>query len=51
MNALRPRLESALEWGVAAAFLAATLAVASMIVHDLRDPGVLRAAEAPGAAP
>jgi hypothetical protein len=47
MNALRPRLESALEWGVAAAFLAATLGVASMIFQDLRGPGVLRAAEAP----
>jgi len=47
MNALRLRLESALEWGVAAAFLAATLAVASMIVQNLRDPGVLRAAAAP----
>jgi hypothetical protein len=46
MTALRLRLESALEWGVAAAFLAATLAVASMIFQDLRGPGVLRA-EAP----
>jgi hypothetical protein len=48
MNALRLRLESALEWGVAAAFLAATLAVASTIFQDVRGPGVLRAAEAPG---
>ncbi len=50
MNALRLRLESALEWGVAAAFLAATLAVASMNFQGFRDPAVLRAAEAPGAA-
>ncbi len=48
MTALRLRLESALEWAIAAAFLAATLAVASMIFQDLRGPGVLRAAEAPG---
>ena len=45
MTAVRLRLESALEWGIAAAFLAATLAVASMIFQDLRGPGVLRAAE------
>ena len=44
MTAIRLRLESALEWGIAAAFLAATLAVASMIFQDLRGPGVLRAA-------
>lgn len=47
MNAIRHRFESVLEWGIAAAFLAATLAVASMIFRDLRGPGVLRAAEAP----
>ena len=47
MDALRLRLASALEWGIAAAFLAATLAVASMIFQDLRGPGVLRAASAP----
>ena len=46
MTDLRLRLESALEWGIAAAFLAATVAVASMIVQNLRDPGVLRAAVA-----
>jgi hypothetical protein len=46
VTAIRLRLESALEWGIAAAFLAATLAVASMIFQDLRGPGVLRAAEA-----
>ena len=45
MTAIRLRLESALEWGIAAAFLAATLAVASVIFQDLRGPGVLRAAE------
>ena len=50
MNAIRLRFESALEWGIAAAFLAATLAVASMIFQDLRGPGVLRAADTPGAA-
>jgi hypothetical protein len=49
VTALRLRLESALEWGVAAAFLAATLAVASMIFQDLRGPGVVGAAEAPRA--
>ena len=49
MTALRLRFESALEWGIAAAFLAATLAVASMIFQGLRGPGVLRAAEAPRA--
>ena len=48
MNAIRLRVESAIEWGIAAAFLAATLAVASMIFRDLRGPGVLRAAATPG---
>ena len=47
MDAVRFRLASAFEWGIAAAFLAATLAVASMIFQDLRGPGVLRAAEPP----
>jgi len=50
LNAIRLRLESALEWGIMAAFFAATLGVASMIFRDLRGPGVLRAAEAPVAA-
>ena len=45
MTAIRLQLESALEWGIAAAFLAATLAVASMIFQGVRGPGVLRAAE------
>ena len=49
MDAVRLRLASALEWGVAAAFLAATLAVASLILQDLRGPA-LRAASAPVAA-
>src|SRR5258708_17502994 len=35
MDALRLRLESALEWGVAAAFLAATMAGASLILQTL----------------
>jgi hypothetical protein len=48
MSAIRLRFESALEWGIAAAFLSATLAVASMIFQDLRGPGILRAAEVPG---
>lgn len=50
MNAIRLRFESVLEWGIAAAFLAATLAVASMIFRDLRGPGVVRAAETPARA-
>jgi hypothetical protein len=47
MHALRLRLASALEWGVAAAFLAATLAVASLILQDMRGPAI-RASVAPG---
>ena len=35
MDALRLRLASALEWGVAAAFLAATLGVASLIFMNM----------------
>ena len=46
MEAVRLRLASALEWGVAAAFLAATLAVASLILQDMRGSS-LRAAPAP----
>lgn len=49
MHALRLRLASALEWGVAAAFLAATLAVAFLIFHDMRGSAV-RAAAAPAEA-
>jgi hypothetical protein len=48
LHALRLRLASALEWGVAAAFLAATLAVGSLILHDLGGPA-LRAAAPPAA--
>ncbi len=50
MHVLRLRLASALEWGVAAAFLAATLAVASLILQDMRGPA-FRVAAAPGEAP
>jgi hypothetical protein len=50
MHALRLRLASALEWGVAAAFLAATLAVGSLILHDLGGPA-LGAAAPSSAAP
>jgi hypothetical protein len=49
MDAVRVRLASALEWGVAAAFLAATLAVASMILQDMRG-STLRAASGPAVA-
>jgi hypothetical protein len=49
MDAVRLRLASALEWGVAAAFLAATLAVASLILQGMRGPSV-RAASAPAEA-
>jgi hypothetical protein len=50
MDALRLRLASALEWGVAAAFLAATLAVGSLILHDLGGPALRAAAPPSGAA-
>jgi hypothetical protein len=43
MDALRFRLASALEWLVAAAFLTATIAVASLIAHDVRG-GTFRTA-------
>jgi len=49
MDALRLRLASALEWIVAAAFLAATLGVASLILHDIRATPV-RASGAPESA-
>ena len=39
MDALRVRLGSVLEWTVAAAFFAATLAVALLILHDVRASG------------
>jgi len=48
MHAPGLRLASAFEWGVAAAFLAATLAVVSLILQDMRGPAlrVARPAEA-----
>jgi hypothetical protein len=39
MDALRVRFGSALEWAVAAAFFAATLAVATLILQDIRGSG------------
>jgi hypothetical protein len=52
MHALGLRLASALEWGIAAAFLAATLAVASLILQDMRARGpAIRASAAPREAP
>ena len=46
MSALRLRLASALEWGVAAIFLAATVAVASLILRNLVPEASGRAAAA-----
>lgn len=40
MNALRLRLASAFEWAVAAAFLAATLGVASLILRNMNVPAM-----------
>ena len=40
MDALRVRLGSFVEWIVAAAFLAATFAVGSLIVRDMQGPRV-----------
>ena len=40
MDALRVRLGSVVEWAVAAAFFAATLAVTMLIVEDVRRSGV-----------
>ena len=51
MDALRLRLASALEWAVAAAFLAATLGVASLIFRDMHMPAVRTGAAAQPAAP
>jgi hypothetical protein len=39
MDALRVRFGSVLEWAVAAAFFAATVAVAMLILHDVRGAG------------
>jgi hypothetical protein len=44
MDALRVRLASALEWGVAAAFLTATLAVGLLVLQNMQPVGGLRAA-------
>lgn len=52
MDALRLRLASALEWAVAAAFLAATLGVASLILRDMKVPATRTVAAAqPAVAP
>ena len=50
MDALRLRLASALEWVVAAAFLVATIAVVSLILHDMRGTSI-RAAGSPPVTP
>jgi hypothetical protein len=47
MDALRLRLASVLEWGIAAAFLAATVAVGSLILQGVRGPSRIAAAEMP----
>ena|SRR5687767_6492254 len=46
MDALRLRLASALEWAIAAAFLAATLGVASLILRDMNMPAMRAVAAA-----
>lgn len=51
MDALRLKLASALEWAVAAAFLAATLGVAALILHDMNVPAMRAVAAAEPAAP
>ena len=51
MDALRLRLASALEWAVAAAFLAATLGVASLILRDMNMPAMRAVSAAQPAAP
>jgi hypothetical protein len=43
MDALRLRLASALEWGVAVAFLTATLAVALLVLQNMQAPTAVRA--------
>ena len=47
MNAFRLRLASVLEWGIAAAFLTATVAVGSLILQGVRAPSRMAAAELP----
>lgn len=49
-NSIRVRLGPLLEWLVAASFLVATIAVASLIVQELREPAPV-AATAPAASP
>jgi hypothetical protein len=51
MDALRLRLASVLEWGIAAAFLAATVAVGSLILQGVRGPVRVAAAEMPPLVP
>ena len=51
MDALRLRLASALEWAVAAAFLAATLGVAALILRDMNMPAMRTVAAAQPATP
>lgn len=46
MDALRVRLGSVVEWAVAAAFFAATLAVAMLILQYVRAPGLRTVAAA-----
>lgn len=47
MDALRLRLASVVEWGIAAAFLAATVAVGSLILQGVRAPSRVAAAGLP----
>lgn len=47
MDAFRVRLASVLEWGIAAAFLTATVAVGSLILQGVRGPSRIAAAELP----
>lgn len=47
----RSRLAPVVEWLIAAAFLVATLAVGSLIVHALRAPATTRVAASPAARP
>jgi len=50
MDALRVRLASALEWVVAAAFLAATVGVASLILRDFGGPTLRASSPVPAQA-
>lgn len=51
MEALRVRLGSVVEWVIAAAFLAATVAVGSLILQDIRVPTVRASTSVPGRMP